>query len=82
MDTISSYHSQPIGFKLEYDSRLRFYFENAHGAKIYKDCIHRFVVKAEDHPFEFDQNTWVNFQGDRYMGRDGSMYILIEEYED
>ena len=37
MDTMSSYQSQPIGVELEYDGKLRFHMENAHGAKIYKD---------------------------------------------
>ena len=39
MDTTSSYQSQPIGVELDYDGRLRFHMENAHGAKIYKDFI-------------------------------------------
>ena len=39
MDTTSSYQSQSIGVDLEYDDRLRFHMENAHGAKIYKDII-------------------------------------------
>ena len=38
MDT-SSYQSQSIGINLDYDGRLRFHIENAHGAKIYKDFI-------------------------------------------
>ena len=52
--------------------------ENAHGAKIYKDFIQRFSVKVEDHPSEVDPAPWVKFQGDRYMGRDGVMYMLID----
>ena len=37
MDTTSSYQYQPIGVELDYDGKLRFHMENAHGAKIYKD---------------------------------------------
>ena len=81
MDTTSSYQSQPIEVELEYDGKLRFHMENAHGAKIYKDFIQRFAVKVEDHPSEVDPTPWVNFQGDRYMGRDGVMYLLIENPE-
>ena len=45
--------------------------EIAHGAKIYKDFIQRYAVKVEDHPSDVDPAPWVNFQGDRFMGRDG-----------
>ena len=79
MDTTSSYQSQPIGVELEYDGKLHFHMENAHGAKIYKDFIQRFAVKVEDHPSEVDPAPWVNFQGDRYMVRDGVMYLLLIE---
>ena len=75
MDT-SSYQSRSIGIELEYDGRLRFHMENAHGAKIYKDFIQRFAVKVEDHPSDLDPAPWVNFQGDRFMGRDGCMYLI------
>lgn len=81
MDTTSSYQSQPIGVELDYDGKLRFHMENTHGAKIYKDFIHRFAVKVEDHPSEVDPAPWVNFQGDRYMGQDGVMYLLTENPE-
>ena len=81
MDTTSSYQSQPIGVELDYDGKLRFHVENTHGAKIYKDFIQRFAVKVEDHPSEVDPAPWVNFQGDRYTGRDEVMYLLIENLE-
>lgn len=38
MDTTSSYQCQSINVELEYDGRLCFHMENAHGAKIYKDA--------------------------------------------
>ena len=68
----------PTGLDLEYDGRLRFTKENEHGGLIYKDFINRYVVKIEDHVTPFDPSPWVNFQGDRYMGKDGSMYMLTE----
>ena len=68
----------PTGLDLEYDGRLRFAKENDHGGLIYKDFINRYVVKIEDHITPFDPSPWVNFQGDRYMGKDGSMYMLTE----
>ena len=77
MDSPRSFASNP-GLDLEFDGRLRFILENNHGAKIYRDFVNRFAVKVEDHPTPFDTAPWVNFQEDRYMGRDGSMYLLTE----
>ena len=48
MDTTNSYQSQQIGVEFDYDARLRFHRENAHGAKIYKDYYQKFAVKVED----------------------------------
>ena len=56
--------------------------ENVHGAKVYKDCYQKFAVKVEDHPSDHDPAPWVNFQRDRYMGRDGCMYLLTETPKD
>ena len=77
MDTNLSNQSLP-NVELDYDGRLRFVMENNHGALIYKDFINRHVVKIEDHVAIFDPAPWVNFQGDRYMGRDGAMYVLTK----
>ena len=77
MDTNFSNQSLP-NVELDYDGRLRFVMENNHGALIYKDFINRYAVKIEDHVTIFDPAPWVNFQGDRYMGRDGAMYVLTK----
>ena len=52
MDTNSTPMTRVQG--LEFDGTLRFHKENAQGAKIYKDFIHRYAVKVEDHPSDFD----------------------------
>ena len=77
MDTKSSFYSNSHGFELDFDARLRFHMENIHGAKIYKDPFHKYVVKIEDHPSDFDPSPWVIFQGDRFMGRD--VTYLVEK---
>ena len=64
---------------LDFDGILRFYKENAQGTKIYRDFIHRFAVKVEDHASDFDPAPRVNFQGDRYMSEKGVMYLLIDD---
>ena len=81
MDTNFSNQSLP-NVELDYDGRLRFVLENNHGALIYKDFINRYAVKIEDHVTIFDPAPWVNFQGDHYMGRDESMYVLTENLEE
>ena len=45
---------------------------------VFKDFINCFAIKIEDHATIFDPAPWVSFQGDRYMGRDGSMYMLTD----
>ena len=83
MDAMSSFQSQSIDIELDYDGRLRFHMENAHGAKIFRDCLQRYyTLKVEDHPSDIDLAPWVNFQGDRYKGGDGCMYLLTETPED
>ena len=77
MDTNFSNQSLP-NVELDYDGRLRFVMENNHGALIYKDFINIYAVKIEDHVTIFDPAPWVNFQGDKYMGRDGAMYVLTK----
>lgn len=69
------------GIELPYDTQIRYERENVHGAKIYKDLTDQSVVKVEDHPTAFDPAPWVNFQGDRYMGRDGAMYLIVADPE-
>ena len=81
MDTNFSNQSLP-NVELDYDGRLRFVMENNQGALIYKDFFNQYVVKIEDHVTIFDPAPWVNFQGDRYMGRDGGMYVLTENLDD
>ena len=39
-------------------------------------------VKVEDHPSDLDPAPWVNFQGDRFMGRDGCMYLITNTPHD
>ena len=82
MDTSSSVPMRTQGIELEYDGTLRFHMTNAHGARIYRDfIISRFVVRVEDHSSPVDPAPRVNYQGDRYMDRNGVMYLLVEDPE-
>ena len=37
-----------------------------------------FAIKIEDYHSHFDLAPWVNYQGDRYMGKDGATYLFID----
>ena len=39
------------------------------------------MVKVEDHPLEDEPSVMANYQGDRYMGPHGVMYLLVENLE-
>ena len=64
---------------LDYNTKLNFQGLNVHNAKIYKDNQGRYVVKVEDHPSEDEPSVMANYQGDRYMGPHGVMYLLVED---
>lgn len=78
MATTSSNHSVSHDIELDYNTRIRCHKENTYGAKIYKDFKNRFVVKIKDHRSAFDRAPVVNYQGNYYMGRDGVMYLVID----
>ncbi|KAI5073784.1 hypothetical protein GOP47_0011797 [Adiantum capillus-veneris] len=70
--------SRSHGFGLDYNVRITYCMDNIYGAKIYMDFMNRFVIKIEDHHSNLDSAPWVNYQGDRYMGRDGVSYLFID----
>ena len=55
---------------------LSFLYSNTQGAKIYEDPMGRTCVKIEDSLTEFQLDPLVNYQGDRYVGKDGAMYLV------
>ena len=71
----------PDETSLNYNTKLNFQGLNEHNAKIYKDNQGRYVIKAEDHPSEDEPSIMGNYQGDRYMGPHGVMYLLVENPE-
>ena len=81
MDTSSSIPTRTHGIELEYDGSFRFHMTNTDDARIYRDFISRFAVRVEDHSSLVDRAPRVNYQGDRYMDRNGVMYLLVEDAE-
>ena len=64
---------------LDYNTKLNFQGLNEYNAKIYKDNQGRYVVKVEDHPSKDEPSIMTNYQGDRYMGPHGVMYLLVDD---
>lgn len=55
-------------YSMAFNMRLVFSKTNTHGAQLYKDPLDRWVIKAEDHPTAFEIASFVNYQGELYMG--------------
>ena len=69
-----------IFYSMDFKVRLELVHTNAHDAKLYKDPImNRWVVKIEEHPTAFDPSPWVNYQGEMYVGQEGSCYQVAKE---
>lgn len=41
--------------------------------------MNRFLVKVEDRPSDFDPMPLVNYQGDRFMGQGGIIYLMVDD---
>lgn len=77
-DSMATNSSGSHGIGLVYNTKLTFERENIYGAQLYRDPSNQYVVKIEDHHSQFDPEPWVNYQEDRYMGRDGVMYLITD----
>ena len=76
---MSTHPIRSQGMPLIFKARIKFHMENTYGAKIYKDFMNRYAVKVEDHLTDFDPSPWVNYQEDRYVSKDGSIYLLVND---
>ena len=68
--------SNEMGF--DYNTKLNFQGTNCFNAKIYKDNQGRYILKIKDNPFEDEPPLMANYQGNRYMGPHGVMYLVVE----
>ena len=68
--------------KVRCDNKLIFVRENQYGAKLYNDFLSNFAVKIEERPTPFEPVVMANYQGDQYMGKDGTRYFISPLYED
>lgn len=72
-------HSRATASFLECNAKIVYYGDNAYGAKIYKDMMNRYLVKVENPTSAFQETLFVNYQGNRYMAKDGTMYLVVED---
>lgn len=63
----------PLG-DMEFKVMLTFQYENVFGTEIYLDPLDRYAFKTVDNRTPFNKFPMVNYQGDLYMGKDGSRY--------
>ena len=68
--------------KVRCDTKLIFLRENQYGAKLYNDFLSSFAVKIEERQTPFDPVVMANYQGDQYMGVDGTRYFTLPLYKD
>ena len=68
---------KPIG-EMDFNIVLKFQFENIFGAQIYIDPLERYAFKTFDNHTPFSKFPRVNYQGDLYMGYDGSRYQVTK----
>lgn len=45
---------------------------------IYKDPMSQFLIKVGDHPSKFENSLFVNYLGDRYMAKNGVLYVVTK----
>ena len=81
METGGSSHVNEPNIALDYNTKIIFIRDNTHGALIYKDPQNRFLIKIEDHPTEFEATPFVKYEGDRYTGQQGEMYLVVENLD-
>ena len=68
---------------MDYNTLLKFKGAfNDHGAKIYVDNQGQYLVKVKDRPSEEKTRLWATYQGDKYIGPQGIMYLVTEIPED
>ena len=71
----------PDETSLDYNAKLNFQGLNEYNAKIYKNNQGRYVVRVQDHPSEDESLVMATYQGHRYMGPHGVMYLAVENPE-
>ena len=78
MDTAKTLHDNQSNIVLDFNTKITFIRDNTFGALIYKYLSNRFLINIEDHPSDFNATPLVNYQGDRYIGPQGEMYLVVE----
>ena len=79
METRGSLHVNQPDIALDYNTKITYVRDNLCGALVYRDPQNRFLIKIEDQHTDYEATPFVNYQGDRYIGQQGEMYLVVEE---
>ena len=68
--------------RVRFDTKLVFAKENKYGAKLYRDYLDNYTVTIEDIQTPFELEVMANYQGDHYMGVNGTKYLIMPMFDD
>ena len=64
--------------EMDFSIMLSYRYTNPYGAVIYTHLFNWFVYKTFDNLTSFKEFLMVNYQGDLYMGKDGTKYQVTK----
>lgn len=59
--------------------KLKYIGVNAYGVHVYVDPLSRYLIKTTESLTHEQENRMVEYQGDLYMGNDGTCYVVTTD---
>ena len=78
---LESHKTKETGTSMRFAMFLEFVKQNQWGAKIYIDPHDNYVVRVDDQNKEYKPKPLVNYQGDRYVDNEGTLYLMVQDVE-
>ena len=76
-----SHKTKEAGTSMRFAMFLEFVKQNQWGAKIYIDPHDNYVVRIDDQNEDYRPKPLVNYQGDRYVDNEGTLYLMVQDVE-
>ena len=76
---VESHKTKETGTSMRFAMFLEFVKQNPWGAKIYIDPHDNYVVRVDDQNEEYNPKPLVNYQGDRYVDNEGTLYLMVQD---
>ncbi len=76
-----SLKTKEAGTSIRFAMFLEFVKQNQWGAKIYIDPHDNYVVRIDDQNEDYRPKPLVNYQGDRYVDNEGTLYLMVQDIE-